>query len=75
MENQAGHCPHCFAALTARQIDEIQFLHCLACGYIELDRSDDPFSGYVDEAHIRRIKIALSRAQPAASVRNSPRRR
>ena len=73
MEYHNGRCPNCSAALAARQLDEIQFLHCLTCGYIELDRSDHLFSGYVDEAHMRRIKTILSREEQAALAGDLPR--
>ena len=57
---EGGRCPQCANWLGLSRIEEILFLFCQVCGYLELDRGDDSFSGYIDSFRIRKLRLALT---------------
>jgi len=67
MEREIGRCPHCAAWLGLCRIEEIVFLYCRVCGYFELDRGDDSFSGYADSFSMKRPRLLLAAGIPNQS--------
>jgi len=70
MERESGRCPHCTGWLGLCRVEEIVFLYCRDCGYFELDRANDSFSGYADNFRMRRIRVLLASGFP--DQRQSP---
>ena len=64
METESGRCPHCAGWLGLCRIEEILFLYCRVCGYIELDRADDSFSGFADNFRMRRLRLLIAAEVP-----------
>jgi len=64
MERESGRCPHCAGWLGISRIEEIVFLYCRDCGYFELDRGEDSFSGYADSFRVKRLRLLLATEIP-----------
>jgi hypothetical protein len=67
MEKNRGRCPDCAGWLGLSRIEEIVFLYCRVCGYFELDRGDDSFSGSADTLRMRRLRLLLAAEIPNQS--------